>query len=176
VLHQLRYALGYAGDGGHALERHGHGYMELVVPLVAVLMALAGGRFIARLAEVRRGCRPAVWSRPPGRLWIAATLALLAIYAGQELVEGAVAAGHPAGLAALAAGGGWWAIPLAAALGLAVALLTRGADVALAAAARRAPLPRSRPANFAAILRPDLPRGRVLARHLAGRAPPIPSA
>ena len=44
-------------------------------------------------------------------------LALAAIFCAQELTEGAIATGHPAGLAAVLADGGWVFLPLALAIG-----------------------------------------------------------
>ena len=51
------------------------------------------------------------------------SLAILAVYCSQELLEGALAAGHPTGLDAVAASAGWVALPLALALGAATALV-----------------------------------------------------
>jgi hypothetical protein len=173
ALHQLRYALGYGDAAMQTLAAHGHGYLALVTPLIALLVAVAAGQFLAQLARARTSGRA---GRPAGRfatLWAVASAVLFSTYAGQELLEGAVSAGHPGGLAAVLGGGGWWALPLALALGLLVALAMRGADVCLALAARRrraAPrrplVPHLRPASA------DLPVPRILARHMAGRAPP----
>ncbi len=178
MLHKVRYLLGYGPGADHALASHGHGYLHLTTLLVGVLLALAVGQLVAALVRPRAE-RAGVRSAPLARLWLGATLALLAVYGSQELAEGLLAPGHPTGVAALAAGGGAWALPLAAALGLAVALLMRGADAAVAAASRRAA---ARPSEAAS----DRRRWRrpavvhlvvecVLARNLAGRAPPLGS-
>jgi hypothetical protein len=179
ALHQLRYLLGYGSSSEHALASHGHGYLHVTTLLVGVVLALAVGQLVAALA--RPGAAPAGERRAPlGRLWLGATLALLTVYTSQELAEGLLSAGHPTGLAALAAGGGAWALPLAGALGLVVALLIRGADAAIAAASRRAVVYTSlaAPAGRASV-KPTavhLVADCVLARNLAGRAPPLGSA
>jgi hypothetical protein len=61
--------------------------------------ATAFGAFLSRLARAWRTGRhePAA----PGRglrLWLTASLGLLAIYGGQESLEGLLASGHPQGL------------------------------------------------------------------------------
>jgi hypothetical protein len=176
ALHQLRYVLGYGDGAMQTLAAHGHGYLALVTPLIALLVAVAAGQFLSQLARSRRGGRAGRPLGRFGRVWGAATLVLFATYAGQELLEGAVSAGHPGGVAAVLGGGGWWALPLALAFGLLVALAMRGADACLALAARRGsrtvrpPLEaQRRPASV------DLPVPRALARHMAGRAPPLAS-
>lgn len=173
-LHQGRYLLGYGDASGDALAAHGHGYLTLLVPLLALLAAAAAAQFLTALA--RAGATAAVRGRRRrfGAVWGAATLALLATYSGQELLEGMLASGHPDGVAALLAGGGWWALPLAVAIGLAVALLLRAADVAIEAAVRRrhSPARRARPLARSPVSA-DLPVLGVLARNLAGRAPPL---
>jgi len=50
---------------------------------------------------------------------------LLAIFVGQECLEGLIAAGHPAGPAAVLAAGGWIAMPLALAIGTLLAVVAR---------------------------------------------------
>jgi len=172
-VHQLRYTLAFGGDAGRALSEHGHGYLAGVTPLVAALGALVFGRLLLRAAA---GVAPAR-SRDVRltRLWPAAALALLVLYAGQELTEGFLADGHPTWWAAVAGNGGWLAAPLALAFGGIVAFALRLSDdvesrlraacVRVFAASRVAPqLGFADP--FVAL------RGCELARHLAGRAPP----
>jgi hypothetical protein len=62
-------------------------------------------------------------------------LALVAAYCAQELLEGILASGHPAGLAGVFGDGGWTAIPLALPLALLVALGLRGRGALAAATA-----------------------------------------
>jgi hypothetical protein len=175
-LHQLRYALAFGGGAGHALRAQGHAYLGPVTAAVVAGLILALAVGLQRLAA---GTAGAAATHRLARLWTAAGAALLAIYAAQESIEGALAPGHPAGLAALTAHGGWIAVPLAAALGLVIALALRGARAAVetvAAVARRLS-PRRASARAAALLlapaaTPVRRRRPVLAAAAAGRAPP----
>jgi len=173
AVHELRYLAGWGSNAGEALASRGHAYLGLATPLILLLLMLAVGAFLGRLASGRAvaGPRLGFW-----RLWLVASLALLAIYTSQELIEGAVAPGHPAGLAGAFGSGGWVALPLAGLFGALVALLLRGAEVVLARAEARA---RSRWSALTPALRVR-PAGQVcvrvragLARHLAGRGPPL---
>lgn len=176
ALHQLRYTLGYGEAAVQTLAAHGHGYLAVVTPLLALLVALAGGRFLAALARARRTGRAGGTTGRFGRVWLAASAVLFTTYAGQELLEGALSAGHPGGVEAVVGGGGWWALPLALAIGLLVALALRGADACLALAARRQASGSPRPLLASRTPAPvDLPAPRAIVRHLAGRAPPLPS-
>ncbi len=104
-VHDLRYRLAYGGDAGHELARQGHAYLGIAKPLVGVLCALAAAEVVARLARAWRigEAGERAWSR--GRLWLFATGALVTVFLGQELLEGAVFAGHPAGWPACSAAG-----------------------------------------------------------------------
>jgi hypothetical protein len=100
------------------------------------------------------------------------------VHAGQELLEGALSAGHEQGLAAVAANGGWVCLPLVLGFGALVAVALRGADLAVEAAARRSR--QARPARTGALAaRPRTARfarsSSPLATKLAGRAPPLRS-
>lgn len=128
-VHQLRYLLAHGDGAGAALASEGHAYLEALAPAVPVLLGAAALEFL--LALVARRATPERRYR-----WAAVTTTLLAVYVCQESLEGLVAAGHPAGLAAVLGNGGWVAVPLAGVIGLGIALLLRGADRALAAAAR----------------------------------------
>lgn len=180
-VHELRYALAYGHDASGALRTSGHAYLGVAGPLVGLLVLVAAGQLVHALA--RRGGRRAA-DGPAGaapaslaRTWVLLTGALLAAYGAQELLEGALAAGHASGPAALVAHGGWLAAPLAAVAALAVALVLREAEEAVAAAplaapaagllVAAAPVVRFRPATARAVRAP-------LARHLAGRGPPVP--
>jgi hypothetical protein len=177
ALHELRYVIAYGGHSESALAHQGHAYLGTVTPLVVTVLALAGAQFLALLGRARRS--GAVAGDPPRlrRLWLGASATLLLIYASQELTEGILASGHPTGAAALLAHGGLVALPLALALGGLVALALWGASMAIAAAARRAGRLLPRAPGRAVRPRPRLarPRTSVLALHLAGRAPPLPS-
>lgn len=175
VVHELRYALAFGDQADVVLAHHGHGYLTMALPLLAMLTAvvLAGGLVAA-------ASRPAL--RTPRRvavLWPLAAVGLLGLYSSQELIEGLAAPGHPAGWAAVFGAGGWIAIPLSLVFGGLVAAAVRIVD--LAEDRVRGLLP-SLPSITVAT---DCP-GRLLgeedvasarrarlADHLAGRAPPV---
>jgi hypothetical protein len=163
AVHELRFALAPVNGG----EGPGHAYLHAVLPLLTVLLALAGTGFVARLVAARDegGC-----SRSLAAEWLRCAVVLFAAFVLQEGGESALSAHGP-----IFAAGGWLAAPVAAVVGLAVALLVRGARAAVAAGARVAPrlgvlLPSPRACTFAppAARRPaDAPL-----RHLAARPPP----
>jgi hypothetical protein len=170
AVHELRYLIGYGDPGAVS----GHGYLTIVSPLVAIVLALACGIWLARIGR-------AVPTAPArGTLtWLGASCSLVGVYVVQETIEALAAGGHPG----LLAHGGWTALPIAAAIGALVALLLTGArevDRAAAAVARPwTPFAGAAPVAPAAIALPGAapaaPRLRVIARRLAGRAPPISS-
>jgi hypothetical protein len=174
ALHELRYLVAYGHHSQRALAEQGHAYLGVVHALAGALLAVAAGAFLARVAHARQ--TGAGEATPPrfAALWLGAAAALVAIYSGQELLEGLLASGHPAGLGALTAHGGFVVLPLALLLGGAVALGLRGASALVSAMARRARRSRPRssisPVPAAVHLQPP---ASVLARHLAGRAPPL---
>jgi hypothetical protein len=174
ALHELRYVIGYGGLASEALAAQGHAY--LFAATVGGLLLLGLG-VAQTLLALRRALHSATASPAPpfGLLWLACTSALLVVYCGQELLEGVLSTGHPNGFAALAAQGGWSALPLAVALGLLVALGLRAAAAAEAFVARRGRRPRGR-VRAAPVRRPLARREwmalSVLATNLAGRAPP----
>jgi hypothetical protein len=128
AVHQLRYELAYGAGARLELQRTGHSYLHSVVPWLVAALAVATGGFLARLGSAFAGrTSPRAFSASFATLWLSCTVALLAIFAGQELLEGVFLAGHPAGLAAVAADGGWWALPVAACVGLVLAALLHGA-------------------------------------------------
>jgi hypothetical protein len=173
TLHQLRYLLAYGGDSGRALGEQGHDYLA---PALPVLAALALAAVLATALRARLGSGAGAGSLRKRALFCAA--GLLAIYAGQELVEGALAGGHAGGAAALLTAGGWLALPLSLALGLVVALAVRlleGVEVLLAR--RLAPRPAPRAPRIHG--RPRREQGgnlvsSPLAFGLARRPPPLP--
>jgi hypothetical protein len=171
AVHQARYALGYREEASGALAAQGHAYLIAVGPLVAGAVMLALAALIRRVA--RGGAAAPALSLQ--RLWASTTLALVAIYVVQESVEGALAAHHPAGAAGVLGHGGWVAVPLAVAAGLAIALAMRGASAAtdLGAARRpwRAPLPTA-PRAEAGARATVAPRSGAALAH-AARGPPL---
>ena len=109
---------------------------------------------------------PAFWLA-----WLGAAAGLIAIFVAQELVEsllGGAAVEPPL------AGGGLWVIPLALAFAALVALALRWAGEAVRGAIRQVRRRRLRPGPVHRPgWRPGRPSASVLARHLAGRAPPF---
>jgi hypothetical protein len=176
ALHQLRYLIGY-GDRSHGqLGVQGHSYLTLLGPLVAVALMLVAADFCARLIDARGG-------RLPGRsprlrqLWALATTCLVVAYATQETLEGALSPGHPGGVAGVVGHGGWVALPLAIAFGLAVALLARAGQRAIELAAE-APIRVMRPRPLVSLGSPVAPRrlgARRTTRPLGARGPPLVS-
>jgi hypothetical protein len=170
ALHQLRYLL--ASD--HAAAANGHAYLPFAGLLAALLLAAAGAELV-RVVAIRGGCGPAR-PLPFRRAWPLAAVALLAVFFGQELLEGMLSAGRANGAGAVFAGGGWVAVPLAAGFGGLVAAFLAGARAVLrvAGARRRAAAGRAAEGR-----RPALPRALrsarpLIAANLAGRAPPFP--
>jgi hypothetical protein len=175
AVHDLRDRLAYGGDAGGELQHQGHAYLGIAKPIVGVLCALVAAELVARVARAWRVGEAAERSWSRGRLWAAATMALVAVFFGQELLEGAIFAGHPAGLAGVLGAGGWLALPLSLAAGGLLTLVLAGARAVarvLAArrcrtAARRAPSSARRLPAAVAARRPA-----PLASAAAGRAPP----
>ena len=170
VLHELRYAI---APSVHADEA-GHAYLALTAPVVAALLAGAVAGFAVSLArrDVARADDPAGFTR----LWISATAVLAATYAVQEVLEGTLAAGHPAGIGALVAHGGWIGFALAPIVGAIVALLLRGARALLVLVSWTQRRPRARPPRARRPATGPLPGLDPMARHLAGRGPPLASS
>jgi hypothetical protein len=172
-LHQLRYAIGYGVDSHRALASQGHAYLQFAAPMLAVLLLLCLVELAHRVVRARAADGASL--APSLRtLWMLATGSLLSSYCVQELIEGSLSPGHPAGLAGLFGGSGWVAVPLGATIGLVVALLLRGAARAIAIASE----PSLRFAVARSIVETFSPRGpfssagSTLARHIGGRAPP----
>jgi hypothetical protein len=175
AVHELRYVVAFGGHADAALARHGHGYLVLLTPVLAALTALALGAGLVRAAA-----RPTPRSQArTRRLWPAASAALLGIYVSQELLEGMLVTGHPAGWTGVLGDGGWAAIPLAAAFGLVVALAVRAVRAVSSALSLRFVSERllTAPELVQAAAPPLVARhpGPLLAEHLAGRAPPLRS-
>lgn len=172
AVHQLRYELGYGSRSGAALAAQGHGYQNSLAPWLALLLAVAAGTYLARVARAATG-RVEVRRRSFATLFGFAWALLLAVYCLQEWLEGVFAAGHPAGLAGIFGHGGWWAVPLSAVAAAVVALLLLVGAAVVEVVAQLAP---SRLARFELGLeRPLLVvpvRLSPLAGRVAGRAPP----
>jgi hypothetical protein len=156
AVHEARYLL---VPDGHA--EAGHGYLVVAPGALGLLLAVAAGRSLGALG--RRA------PRGRGVTWAAATASLVAIHAGQEVLERLLAGGGPLDAGVLLV------VPLCAVAGAAVAVALRRAEQLLVDAVAPARAPRARLA-VPVQLAPRAPAFAVvaagLARHLAGRAPP----
>lgn len=124
AVHWLQYLGAYGHDAAAELHRQGHGYLvELLPSLVAVAFALLAS---AALIRVLRPFDERPSSRALTGTWLAYAGALLAIFVGQELSEGALTPGHATGVKAILGSSGWMAAPLAAAVAWLIVLVERG--------------------------------------------------
>jgi hypothetical protein len=159
-VHQLRYTFSYGHEAG------GHGYLIPVGPALAATLLLVLAVALGRVARGAHDPAPSI-----GRVWAGASAALFVLYCAQESVEGAFSGRVPG----MFEHGGWVALPLAVGVGLAVALIMRGAAEATRLTLHGAP---ARSPITAAPLRIVLPpwtppSTRATARHLAARGPPV---
>lgn len=168
-VHQVRFRFAPV-EHEHELAA-AHVYLPWLTAAAGALLFLA----IVQLAVCvhRRAERAPRIPRVPV-LWLAATATLLCVFGTQESLETLLSHGHLPALAELLGEGGWTAVPTAVAAGALIALLLRGAAGAVAwVLARRPHRPRRAAAAVAIPAAPALaPRGSLLARRLAGRAPP----
>lgn len=177
AVHQLRYWLAFGGHAGLFLNRQGHLYLHSLAPWLAIAVAIAVGAFLQALGRALGGqCSLSRYTLSFTALWIVCAGALVAIYASQELLEGVLATGHPAGLVGVFGYGGWWSIPAALAVGLVLAAAFHGARWALReVASRRCAKPRTH-RTLTRVPRPILcvpaPRLAPLADGWSGRGPP----
>jgi hypothetical protein len=138
AVHQLRYQLAFGSRASSELSDQGHAYLSSAVPWIVLLSALALGAFLIRLAKAfASGHSDHEPQHQTVCLWLTAATGLLAIFVGQELLEGLLAAGHPGGPLGVFEDGGWWAVPASLAVGGLVTLALRGASAAIELAARR---------------------------------------
>jgi hypothetical protein len=146
AVHQLRYVLAFGGSAGRELIATGHSYLHSLVPPIVTLIALAIGVFLRALGRALAGQRSASGHTASFvALWLACAVALVAVFAVQELLEGVFASGHPTGFAAIFGYGGGWSIPAALAVGLILAAVYHGAARALVEIARRCLAPHRSP-------------------------------
>jgi hypothetical protein len=178
-VHQLRYLLAYGAGTGRALSEQGHAYLTPLTPAVVALAALAFGGILVRFARAwSDGVADRDSEHRTLRLWVVTVVGLLAIYAGQELAEGALAGGHDQGLAAVFGNGGWLVLPVSLVVGGLVALCLRGVHVAELLIARHRALAACRDESPSRPSYPPAPlrRSSPLATQGAGRAPPARTA
>ncbi len=177
AVHQLRYLLAFGGTASVQLERQGHSYLHSVAPWIAVALAGAVGVFLSALGRAMNGQTSAPrYGLSLAALWMVCAASLVAIYSGQEFLEGLLATGHPAGLVGIFGYGGWWAIPAALCVGLVLATILHGARWVLrevaTRSARTAPSPSSPPAALSRPAGISVPRLAPLALGWCGRGPP----
>lgn len=178
AVHQLRYWLAFGSSAGIELQRQGHSYLHSVAPWIMVALAWAAGAFLSAVGRAMNGHTSAPrYGLSLVALWLICAASLVAIYSGQEFLEGLLATGHPAGLVGIFGYGGWWAIPAALCIGLVLAALLHGARWVLhEVAARHARGARAPSPAGSALPRPadvSLPRLAPLALGWCGRGPPV---
>jgi len=178
AVHQLRYWLAFGSSAGIELQRQGHSYLHSLAPWIMVALAWAAGAFLSAVGRAMNGHTSAPrYGLTLVALWLICAASLVAIYSGQEFLEGLLATGHPAGLVGIFGYGGWWAIPAALCIGLVLAALLHGARWVLhEVAARHARGARAPSPAGSALPRPadvSLPRLAPLALGWCGRGPPV---
>jgi len=138
AVHQLRYVLAFRGSAGIVLQRTGHSYLHSLVPWIVLLIALALGGFLRALGRAFVGHTSASrFTMSFAGLWLACSVALIAIFVAQEFLEGLFVSGHPAGLIGIFGYGGWWSLPVAVCIGLVLAAVFHGARWVLEEVAQR---------------------------------------
>lgn len=177
AVHQLRYWLAFGTRAGFELQQQGHSYLHSLVPWIVLMLGLAVGVFLRALGRALGGqCSVARYSVSFAALWLTCTACLVAIYVSQELLEGMIAVGHPAGIAGVFGYGGWWSLPAALCVGLVLAAAFHGARWVLHEVSRRRARPRPRrvPARSARLQAEDVFVARLapLAGGWSGRGPP----
>jgi hypothetical protein len=177
AVHQLRYQLAFGASAGVELQRQGHAYLHSLAPWLVVALAWTVGALLSALGRALRGQTSVPrYGLSLLALWLVCAASLVAVYSVQELLEGLLATGHPAGLAGVFGYGGWWAIPAAVCVGLVLAALLHGARWVLhEVAARRARQLHAETAPRVTLARPAdaaLPRLAPLALGWCGRGPP----
>jgi hypothetical protein len=125
AVHQLRYLIGYGGDAPGALHDQGHAYFDALLPVLALL---AGLTVVGTIAGGLAGTRSTAARRSVTLTALLYAGAILVAFGTQEVLEGVIFAGHPSGLAAVAANGGFVAIPLALVFGWTALLAVRGME------------------------------------------------
>jgi hypothetical protein len=178
VVHQLRYLIAFGSESGAELHEQGHAYLAQSLP---ILLTLAGAAIAARLLVGAASHGRAHGGRSTWARAVLYGIAIAGVFSVQELAEGALSPGHPAGIGALVGFGGWMAAPLALLLGLAAAgietLLDR-AEAVLATVLRGSgstPLDPPIVPGARSAPRCEPPAASALAFGFARRPPPLPA-
>jgi hypothetical protein len=176
AVHELRYLLAYGPRASLVLQRQGHAYMHSLVPWLVLSLGLVLGGFARCVGRAWAGERSLPrYSLSLVALWLLCTVSLLALYAGQESLEGLLASGHPVGWAGVFGYGGWWAIPAALCVGLVLAAAYHGARWMLhtvASCGRRRPAIAAGAAVLRVVASVARPRLAPVADGWSGRGPP----
>jgi hypothetical protein len=178
AVHQARYWLAFGDHANEALDAQGHAYLAAFATPLALLVAIGLGLFLSRVARAWHTGEGPTWRAGFLRTWLAATVLLVALYVGQETLEGLLTSGHPEGVAGILGGGGWIALPAAMIVGEAIAAVMWLGTAVVAWASKRQRTARTAPLHAASPAamrrrRPSGVRRRVpLATRAAGRAPP----
>jgi len=165
VVHELRYVL-----AGQHPDEHAHVYMGPLAPFVFGLGLLAAIEFLVRLTRRRRVRADALAAG--GVRWLALGTILLAIFSVQEIAEVLVEHGRLDITDSLVVHGGWLGAPLSFAVAAVIALLLRGAKALLARTAHVRVQRARAPEGYRLLPRRSGAGVPVIARNLAGRAPP----
>jgi hypothetical protein len=173
LVHQLRYTLAYGSRANAELAAQGHSYLGSLAPWFVFALGIGLALFLRRTAHALRTGDAGVFTRlSAATIWLLAWSGLVAIYAIQELLEEILASGHPGGAAGVFGHGGWWAVPVAAAVAAGVTALMRVARAVLRIAAETRPRLTFAPLSFSVPAGSTLFAPAPLARAYAGRAPP----
>ncbi len=178
AVHQLRYWLAFGNQAGLALAAQGHRYLHSLVPWIVLLIALACGVFLLTLGRALGG-RVSLprYTLSFFGLWLLCAVCLVAVYVIQELLEGLLVTGHPAGVSGVFGYGGWWSIPAAVAVAVVLAAAFHGARRVLQAVAegrgKSAAAAPHAPQVACGLLDPFLPKLAPLADGWSGRGPPL---
>jgi hypothetical protein len=176
AVHQLRYMLAFGVSAGGVLARQGHSYLHSVVPWIVLALGIALGAFLWSIGRAMGGRRSlSRYAVSFTALWTLCSAGLLSLYILQEILEGLLISGHPAGLVGVFGYGGWWAAPVAVCVGLVLAAFFHGATWVLDEVTRRRANSTADATEAAAVPRPRdflLPRLQPLALGQSGRGPP----
>jgi hypothetical protein len=177
LVHELRYLLAFGSPAGLVLTQQGHSYLSSVAPWVICTLGAAVGAFLWSLGRALAGQRSVPrYTLSLAALWLVCATCLVAIYVAQELLEGLLATGHPAGFVGVFGYGGWWSIPAAMCVGLVLATILHGARWVLDEVATRcAPRAAAARVRVPTVLRPRDAVPRTSAALAAGwslRGPP----
>jgi hypothetical protein len=173
VVHQARYTLAYGGRANTELAVQGHSYLHSLVPWTVLALGAGLAAFVRRVAHAYATGETGRFSRFGAcASWLVTSVGLVALYALQETLEGMFVTGHPGGLHGVFGHGGWWALPVAAAVAVLVVALLRAGRALLRVAAALRPSLALRPWPVVFPQSPVPVRVAPLARAGAGRAPP----